>query len=62
MRLSSFTEFVTAILLIAACVSAQSSDRIAAKVGDIVITPILHSSVQTEHSGTVVHILALGHS
>ena len=37
--------------------SAQApSNRIAAEGGDIVITPILHSSVQIEHAGTVVHI------
>ena len=56
MRHSRFTEIATAALMIATCVSARSSDRIAAEGGDIVITPILHSSVQIEHGGTVVHI------
>ena len=56
MRRTRLTEFATAILMIAPCVSAQSSDRIAAEGGDIEITPILHSSVQIEHGGTVVHI------
>ena len=56
MRLSKFTAFTTAVVTIAACVSAQSSDRVAAEGGDIVIKPILHSSVQIEHGGTVVHI------
>ena len=52
----------TLLLLLAAVaaaapVSAQvPSDRIAAEGGDVVITPILHSSVQIEHGGTVVHI------
>ncbi len=37
--------------------SAQSpAHRIAAEGGDIVITPMLHSSVQIEHGDTVVHI------
>ena len=55
MRLSVLTTF-TAALLTTATASAQSSDRIAADGGDVVITPILHSSVQIEHAGTVVHI------
>ena len=54
MRLSRFTAFTAAFLLIAVSVSAQ--DRIPAEGGDVVITPILHSSVQIEHGGTVVHI------
>ena len=56
MRLLRFTAFNAAFLMIAASVSAQSSDRIVAEGGDILITPILHSSVQIEHGGTVVHI------
>ena len=50
-------------LLLAALAAASTplaaqapSDRIAAEGGDVVITPILHSSVQIEHGGTVVHI------
>ena len=35
--------------------SAQSSS-IAADGGDIVITPIIHSSAQVEHAGRVIHI------
>ena len=35
---------------------AQSSNRIAAEGGDIVITPIIHSSAQVEHAGRVIHI------
>ena len=44
------------LLLAAACACAQSPHRIEAEGADILITPILHSSVQIEHSGTVVHI------
>ena len=47
---------VAAFLVVAATVSAQSPDRIAAEGGDVVITPLLHSSVQIEHAGTVVHV------
>ena len=54
MRLTRLTAFTAALLLIAVSVSAQ--DRIPAEGGDVVITPILHSSVQIEHGGTVVHI------
>ena len=56
MRLTGFTTFGAAFLLTAATVSAQSSDRIAAEGGDVIITPILHSSVQIEYGGAVVHI------
>ena len=56
MRFSKFAAFVAAVLAVAACVAAQSSGRVAAEGGEIVITPILHSSVQIEHGGTVVHI------
>ena len=45
-----------AFLTATAGASAQPPDRIAADGGDVVITPILHSSVQLEHAGTVVHI------
>ena len=50
--------FITAATLLMGIVtaSAQSSDRIAADGGDIVITPIVHSSVQIEHAGTVIQI------
>ena len=56
MRPSKFTAFVEAVLIGTTCVAAQSSGRTAAEGGEIVITPILHSSVQIEHGGTVVHI------
>ncbi len=35
---------------------AQSSSNISADGGDIVITPIIHSSAQIEHAGRVIHI------
>ncbi len=56
MRLSLLTAFSAAFLTAAVSASAQSSDRIAADGGDVVLTPILHSSVQIEHAGTVVHV------
>ena len=55
MRLSVLTALTAAFLTAAVPASAQSH-RIAADGGDVVITPILHSSVQIEHAGTVVHI------
>ena len=56
MRFLTVTAFVAWLLLGSTPLSAQPSDRIAAEGGDIIITPILHSSVQIEHAGTVVHI------
>lgn len=35
---------------------SQSSDRISAEGGDIVITPIIHSSAQVEYAGLVIHV------
>ncbi len=43
-------------LVYAVSPSAQSSDRVQAEGGDIVITPIIHASVQIEHAGTVVQV------
>ncbi len=50
-----------AVAALVACVgardvSAQSPHRIAAEGGDIVITPIVHASVQLEHAGRVIHV------
>ena len=53
MRLSIST---TVLLAGFVSLSAQSSDRISADGGDIVITPIIHSSVQVEYAGTVIHV------
>ena len=47
---------MTVLLLSSVSLTAQSSDRIAAEGGDIVFTPIIHSSVQVEHAGTVIHV------
>jgi L-ascorbate metabolism protein UlaG (beta-lactamase superfamily) len=44
---------VTAVLLLAALVLA---DTYPGDGGDITITPIIHSSVQIEHRGVVVHV------
>ncbi len=48
----------TAVCVLLSVVSlwAQSSSRIAAEGGDIVITPIIHASVQIEHAGVVVQV------
>ena len=43
-------------LLGAGSVLAQTPSTVAAEGGDIVITPILHSSAQVEHAGRVIHI------
>lgn len=50
--------FLTAMIVLAGtdAAFAQSSSRIAADGGDIVITPIIHASAQVEHAGTVIHI------
>ena len=53
MRLSIST---TALLLSFVSLSAQSSHQISAEGGDIVFTPIIHSSVQVEHAGRVIHV------
>jgi len=50
--------FAAAILLAFSGVlaSAAGADRVPASGGDIEITPILHSSVQIEHAGTVIQV------
>ena len=50
--------FLSSIAFMAAASTAfaQSLDRIPAEGGDIFITPIIHSSVQIEHAGRVIHI------
>ncbi len=53
MRLSIST---TALLVSVVSLSAQSSDRIGAEGGDIIVTPIIHASVQIEHAGIVIHV------
>jgi L-ascorbate metabolism protein UlaG (beta-lactamase superfamily) len=51
-------QFLVSMLFLVGAGSAlaQSSGRIAAEGGDIVITPIIHSSAQIEHAGRVIHI------
>ena len=47
---------IVAILLSAASLTAQSSDRIDAEGGEIVFTPIIHASVQVEYAGKVIQV------
>lgn len=55
-RLPFAVTVVAALVCVAAPAVSQEPHRIAADGGDIVITPILHASVQVEHNGTVVHV------
>ncbi|MXY26465.1 MAG: MBL fold metallo-hydrolase [Acidobacteria bacterium] len=55
-RLPFAVTVVAALVCVAAPAASQEPHRIAADGGDIVITPILHASVQVEHNGTVVHV------
>lgn len=52
------TSSVAVLLVLLASVSlvAQSSSRIEADGGDIVITPIIHASAQIEHAGVVIQL------
>ena len=48
-----------AVMVLVSCaagVFAQSSDRIPATGGDIVITPVIHASVQIEYNGLVIQV------
>ena len=47
---------VVAVSLILAAVTARAQDRFPAAGGDIVITPLIHSSVQIEHAGKVIQV------
>ena len=51
-----FTVISVVWLIGVVSVSAQSPDRVPAEGGDIVITPIIHSSAQVEHAGRVIHV------
>src|SRR5688572_33367359 len=42
--------FVLVLVLFAAPIAAQD------KYGDVVITPLVHSSIQFEHAGKVIHV------
>jgi L-ascorbate metabolism protein UlaG (beta-lactamase superfamily) len=44
------------IVMVAVLTARATADRFPARGGDIEITPILHSSVQIEHAGTVIQI------
>lgn len=58
MRTISLQSVVSGMLALmgASSVSAQVPGTIAAEVGDIVITPIVHASAQIEYAGTVIQI------
>jgi L-ascorbate metabolism protein UlaG (beta-lactamase superfamily) len=50
-------KFSTAIALaFSGVLASAAADRVPAAGGDIEITPILHSSVQIEHAGTVIQV------
>ena len=44
------------LALLVGAISAARADRYPANGGDIEITPFLHSSVQVEHAGKVIHV------
>lgn len=46
----------TSLFVSLVALSAQPKHRIQTDNGDIIITPIIHSSVQVEHAGTVIHV------
>ena len=47
---------IGAFFLSGAALVAQSTDRIIAEDGDILITPGIHASVQIEYAGKVIHV------
>ena len=47
---------IVGVLFVSPFALAQGSSHIAAEGGDIIITPIIHSSVQVEHAGLVIHV------
>jgi L-ascorbate metabolism protein UlaG (beta-lactamase superfamily) len=51
-------KIAAALLALAAGLAgpAAASDRVPATNGDIEITPLIHSSVQVEHAGKVIHV------
>ncbi len=51
-----FSMSMTAVLMGCVALSAQSPDRIPAAGGDILITPIIHASVQVEYDGQVIQV------
>ena len=57
-RLSIMRFFLSNIIFMvgAGLAFSQSPSRIPAEGGDIVITPIIHSSVQVEHAGRVIQV------
>jgi L-ascorbate metabolism protein UlaG (beta-lactamase superfamily) len=48
--------FIIAVVFALAAVPAAAADRVPAEGGDILITPLIHSSVLIEHAGKVIYI------
>jgi L-ascorbate metabolism protein UlaG (beta-lactamase superfamily)/quercetin dioxygenase-like cupin family protein len=47
---------VVLVITAAAATSLRAADRVPASGGDILITPLIHASVQLEHAGKVIHV------
>src|SRR5918995_1112582 len=52
MRMSVRTARIVGVLFIVALAPLTAGDRF----GDVEITPLIHSSVQIEHAGKVIHV------
>jgi len=48
--------FFAASIAVWVCGDARAADRVPAAGGDILITPIIHASVQIEHAGKVIQV------
>ena len=56
MKKNAVTLMSACALTLAAFVQLVAADRIPATGGDILITPLIHSSVQIEHAGKVIQV------
>ena len=52
----SLTTAVFLASVVTLSLSGQSSDRVSTDTGDIVLTPIIHASVQIEHASRVIQV------
>ena len=52
----SLTTAVFLATVVTLSLSGQSSDRVSTDTGDIVLTPIIHASIQIEHAGRVIQV------
>jgi L-ascorbate metabolism protein UlaG (beta-lactamase superfamily) len=50
------SKWVLCLIAISVCVAGAATDSIPAKNGPILITPVLHSSLQIEHAGKVIQV------